>query len=204
MGAGVSAARALRAPERQVWERRDTETQPAFEAFAVYRDMGQGRSLRAVERELGKSGSLISRWSGQHDWVARARAFDAEQDRVAWEAEMESVRRRKLDHLRKTRRLADMGHAAAGLGAREIMRRAQEGGRLPIGQARMLLEVGAEVARAAQHDELVLLGEASDQPAGIVSIEVTINALMERAREMAMESRRDAVELPASAVQEIS
>ncbi|WP_328902302.1 hypothetical protein OHR86_22435 [Streptomyces sp. NBC_00441] len=62
------------------WERRDGETEPAFEAFRVYRDMGAVRTTRGVAQVLGKSAQLIGRWSSTHDWVARARAFDNQRD----------------------------------------------------------------------------------------------------------------------------
>jgi hypothetical protein len=69
------------------WLRRPDESDSAFRAFACYRDLGARRSLRAVAQELGKSGSLISRWSAEHEWRSRVRAWDAEQDRVKREAQ---------------------------------------------------------------------------------------------------------------------
>lgn len=58
------------------WGRRADESRPAFEAFRTYLEMGTGRDIRSVGRSLGKSGSLISRWSSRHSWVARAKAWD--------------------------------------------------------------------------------------------------------------------------------
>jgi hypothetical protein len=62
------------------WERQDDESAPAFEAFALYRDQGRDRSVRAVGRSLGKSGALIERWSSEKDWVRRAAAYDRHLD----------------------------------------------------------------------------------------------------------------------------
>ncbi|MGW0822569.1 hypothetical protein [Streptomyces sp. NPDC002845] len=64
------------------WERQDSETTAAFSAFAAYRDMGPARSITKVARQLGKSRTLIGRWSRAHAWVLRAQAFDREQDRI--------------------------------------------------------------------------------------------------------------------------
>jgi hypothetical protein len=58
----------------------EDETDPAFEAFATYRDLGPDRSLKAVAQELGKSASLISRWSVRHSWGSRVRAWDVRLD----------------------------------------------------------------------------------------------------------------------------
>jgi hypothetical protein len=69
--------------KRQPYERLESESAKAFEAFSKYRDMGIERSLRKVAQELSKSETIIKRWSGQHDWVERVKSFDAEMDRKA-------------------------------------------------------------------------------------------------------------------------
>lgn len=68
------------------WDRRDDESDPAFEAFATYRDMGAKRSIRSVARVLGKSDTLMGGWSSQHDWPNRARAYDRWMDQQATKA----------------------------------------------------------------------------------------------------------------------
>ena len=74
------------------WERHCNETAKAFEAFAVYRDLGLARSLALVAQKLGKSRALIDRWSARHGWVERAAAWDVEQDRT-FRTEVERARR---------------------------------------------------------------------------------------------------------------
>jgi hypothetical protein len=64
------------------WERLDGESPQAFEAFALYRDMGPDRSLGKVAKQLGKSRSLMERWSVLHHWVNRSDAWDIEADRL--------------------------------------------------------------------------------------------------------------------------
>ena len=58
------------------WGRLQNETEEAFEAFVLYRDMPVPRTQAAVAEQLGKSRSLISRWSAKHQWVRRADAAD--------------------------------------------------------------------------------------------------------------------------------
>ena len=60
------------------------------EAFIVYRDMPQ-RSIRAVARALGKSATLIGRWSSEDDWPERVAAWQAEVDQRRREEFMEAT-----------------------------------------------------------------------------------------------------------------
>lgn len=50
-------------------------------AFELYRDMGPERSLRRVAKALGKSASLVARWSAEGNWPQRAGSWDCEVDR---------------------------------------------------------------------------------------------------------------------------
>lgn len=70
------------------------------EAFALYRDFGAERSLRAVAQQLGKSAELIERWSRQDGWRVRVAAWDAECDRVKQEAAREELERLARKHAR--------------------------------------------------------------------------------------------------------
>lgn len=74
------------------WERQKGESAQAYEAFATYRDMGTERSIRAVSQKLGKSKTLIDRWSREKSWVERVRAYDNE---LAKEAKAKAVKDRK-------------------------------------------------------------------------------------------------------------
>lgn len=72
---------------QEPWERQKGESRQAFQAFAIYRDMGAARSLQKVAQQLSKSLALMKRWSEKWSWVARAAAWDAELDRRAREAQ---------------------------------------------------------------------------------------------------------------------
>ncbi len=68
------------------YERRSNESDPAWEAFVLYRDAGLDRSLAKVAQALGKSVQLIERWSSStrkegHDWRKRVIAYDMDVDR---------------------------------------------------------------------------------------------------------------------------
>jgi len=84
-----------------IWERLPGESAKAYEAFCKYRDMPPGeRSLREVARRLGKSETLISRWSSRYRWVERVQAWDDEVDRKAREAHLRTVKEMRERHAR--------------------------------------------------------------------------------------------------------
>lgn len=64
--------------EAQPWERQPGEGTKAYEAFAIYRDMGSDRSIAKVADKLGKSEALLHRWSSRYDWVRRVASWDDE------------------------------------------------------------------------------------------------------------------------------
>ena len=62
--------------EKNLWERQENESNKAFQAFCIYRDLGAGRTLAAVAEKLRKSYDLIRRWSKNYFWQNRADAWD--------------------------------------------------------------------------------------------------------------------------------
>jgi hypothetical protein len=63
-----------------LWHKQPEETDVAFGAFVVYRDLPPNeRSAVRVASEYGRSASLIERWRARWFWVERARAYDAHQ-----------------------------------------------------------------------------------------------------------------------------
>ena len=76
------------------WERCKGEPPQAWAAFQACRDMRVGeRSTRKLAKAIGKSYTLTSHWCATYDWVARAAAWDAEQDRVALRARKDEIER---------------------------------------------------------------------------------------------------------------
>lgn len=60
----------------RAYERLPREGDAAFESYKCYRDLGPERSIRKVARKLGKSETLMARWSSKYGWVERARERD--------------------------------------------------------------------------------------------------------------------------------
>jgi len=80
------------------WERQDGETSKQFEAFSVYRDMGEERSLTKVAQQLKKSTTLMGRWSGINNWVERCLAWDNEQDRLLRQQQLKDIKNMRKRH----------------------------------------------------------------------------------------------------------
>ncbi len=73
----------------EFWLRREGETEYAYGAFAIYRDLGPARRLRQAvgvfygREDVGPEEHeyvQFKRWSAQHLWRARSEAYDAEQE----------------------------------------------------------------------------------------------------------------------------
>lgn len=90
------------------WQRQPNEGQRAWEAFQEYRNMGPKRSCAKVARKLGKSDTIIERWSRMHSWVKRVELYEIDEEKD-YQAEL-SVQRRE----------AARRHAEAGALLRNI------------------------------------------------------------------------------------
>ena len=91
------------------WERQQGESIQAYEAFCMYRDMGTDRSRRSVGVEggqrsvasrLGKSLTLISRWSSAWQWQERVRAWDNNLVNEARKVAEKEVRDMTMRHIK--------------------------------------------------------------------------------------------------------
>ena len=92
-------------PDIAPWEQQPGESAKAFEAFAIYRDMGVERSVRKVTQRLNKSLTLIGKWSSRYNWPERARAYDRDLDRQAHAQAVRDVRSMTNRHIRIAMRL---------------------------------------------------------------------------------------------------
>src|SRR3989304_4837213 len=91
------------------WERQPRESEQAWAAFKHYRDAGALRSMRKTAAAVGKSYTMISRWSSRTKWFERVRAYDNEMDREV-QAQM-AVQARKAQQ-----KHAQIGKGRRGLG----------------------------------------------------------------------------------------
>lgn len=81
-----------------IYDRLPEETDKAFQAFILYRDMGAQRTQEKVLEALGKTTGYLRQlqeWSGLYRWVERSAAYDAHIDTQARKVlEREAIKRR--------------------------------------------------------------------------------------------------------------
>lgn len=81
------------------WSRQPGETSVAWEAFVLFRDWGTSRNHAKVYRKLGKSRTVIERWSRKWNWLERAHAWDEQVDSVRQEAALGEVAEMAKRHI---------------------------------------------------------------------------------------------------------
>lgn len=86
-------------PKTTFGSRQPGESAQAYEAFAIYRDMGSNRSLRVVAEQLSKSDTLIKRWSREKKWGERCRAYDNHLDDVARQEALRKYKKMRTRHI---------------------------------------------------------------------------------------------------------
>jgi len=83
------------------------ESARAYDAFTAYVRLGVERSFERLSQTYPKSVPMFKRWSAQHSWVERARAYDAALSALAAEAhqarylqDLEAHRQRSVEAAR--------------------------------------------------------------------------------------------------------
>lgn len=158
------------AKEKQVqpWERQDGETAKQFEAFVVYRDLGDERSLVKVAEMLSKSAQLMSRWSSANKWVERVAAWDDEQDRILRLEQIKDIKRMRKRH-------ADMAVSmitAAAKGLKKIMEKPEE---MKPNDIARLVEVASKLERISRGDVGDVVEERQGEAIEAVQIYIPSN-----------------------------
>lgn len=127
--------------------------------------MGADRSIDAVAQKLSKSSTIIGRWSTKHNWVARARSYDAALDaRVRHATEQDAIRERRemlKGHAEEARSLRKIARQIIT----EFQRRWDEKGTLQwIGGQDFIKMVSQlpKIVETAQQLERLAMGEPAE------------------------------------------
>jgi hypothetical protein len=100
-------------PVQHPWQQLPGETDKAYQAFVVYRNLEPDeRSLARVGSELVKSRTLLSRWSAKWSWVERARAWDNYQEVRRLEKRIQEKQAMDEEHLKIVRHARKFAVAA--------------------------------------------------------------------------------------------
>ena len=141
------------------WERQKGETPRAYEAFAVYRDMGPGRSQVKVGQKLSKNTATIAGWSTKYDWVKRVAAWDAEQDRIARQDQIDEIKKMRKRH-------TDLASAMLVKAARALQRIPED--EIKAADVSRMVETASKLERISRGDA----GDVVEERDGGASIPV--------------------------------
>lgn len=162
------------------WECQEKETPKQYEAFCAYRDMKDSldptstRSIRQLAQELGKSETLLSRWSSENAWVERVTAWDTYNERLA----RETAEKEMIEEIRKMRKR----QARDGMRMQEIAMRVlenMEDDDFRAGDIARLMAEGSKMERTARGD----VGEVIEERQGETAVPAVQFYLPENSRD---------------------
>lgn len=94
------------------WERQDGESAKAYQAFCKYLDMGEKRSIRAVAQQLGKSATLMARWSSTWHWPDRVAEYEADLRRQTYKKAQNDAEKMAKRHINIALKMQEKALAA--------------------------------------------------------------------------------------------
>ncbi len=155
---------------RQLWERQPGESAKAYNAFRLYRDAMEKRTLAKVAQTLGCSSTNVERWARRWAWTQRTYEYDLVQEE---EWRQQAAR----DRIAMRRRQIALGQAlqsVAAYGLREWQDKIEQ--KLPLAmrpdEIATLMKLGNELETKGHGDEkhggrytkiIVSLGTLSDE-----------------------------------------
>jgi hypothetical protein len=135
------------AQDRKPFERQPKETDPAWKAFQIYRDMDK-RSHAKLGDQLGKSKQLISTWSSKWRWVERCVAWDREADDRARAATLEEIDEMQRRHVQLALGMQQLGALEMQRLLRDANKKAEgEGAGLTAADVHRLIDAGSKLER---------------------------------------------------------
>ncbi len=177
--------------------KRPEESAEAFEAFAIYRDMGVGRNVRAVAAELAKSEPLIKRWCSQHDWVRRCHSYDLEVDRRKRLVALRDIEKMRKRQIAAAQTMQDLALIELEKKIKQAKKK-QKKGLVDTRDIVKLMEAGAKLERLNRGEPGEIVQNNSDEQMDLSSL--TLDELKQlrafrskvRARQSAEEAKEGA------------
>ena len=159
------------------FEQQPTEGDRAFAAFSLYLSLGPERSLAKVSRELGKSLTLVGRWSSKYDWPVRVTAHVAHLATVEREASEALARGKSAEWLKRQQELREreweMHEKCIAAGKRALAKfMEREDANCSLADIARILETASKLGRMASGLAVVHV-EHTGEEGGPIRIELT-------------------------------
>ena len=141
------------------WDKQESETNRAYNAFLTYRNMGALRSLRkAVVEFYGiKSDAKVtqfSKWSSKHNWVSRCGDFDIEEERLRIDQKRKDIREMDRRQAKDGMEMSKIGIYNIKLHATDDPPKDKEGNiikpKIPVPESTRLFTEGIKAERLAR------------------------------------------------------
>lgn len=155
------------AKEVKPWERQENETPKQFEAFRIYRDMGEERGVQKVADALSKSRTLMTRWKAANNWDERCMAWDNEQDRIARKEQIKSIKKMRERHAK----LAEAGLVKAAQALSKMNPEDFKPGDIP-----KFFEACSKLERISRGDTSEVIEERQGEAVNAVKIYIPSNS----------------------------
>ena len=135
----------------ELWEKQPGESDRAWGAFQIYRDLADRRTYQAVAEKLECSHNNVRAWASRHDWRVRADAFDRHQD----DENRKAMARGRLEMRERQGKIGVVMQRIGTQGLTELQAKMATG--TPLGLTidecvRMIAE-GAKIERVARGDD---------------------------------------------------
>jgi len=139
----------MRDEEKHEWDRLNGESSKAYAHFCLYRDMGQGRSLRKLAGDAKCISKIaqLQRWSSRWRWIERCQQYDDYQERML---RLQQEKERREMHKRHAQ-IALLGQNIAVKGLENLLGKVQTGDQqVAPGDLTRLLDTSVKVERLAR------------------------------------------------------
>jgi hypothetical protein len=159
----------------ETWDKRETETNKAYSAFLVYRDMGNLRSLQkaanifygvAADSKSRAKGSMFHKWSVEHNWVSRCSDWDIEEERLRIEQKRKDIRKMDERQAKDGMELSQIGAANIKLHATYEQQKDDDGNilypKMSVADATKLFVEGTKVERLARGEVTEISGHKGE------------------------------------------
>ena len=126
------------------WDKQPGEGEKAHEAFLFYKNLGAGRTLAQVSREMPKCYQLLKRWKKENNWKERVDAFDRYNERARQIAAQK-------DQIDMDKRHIKIGLSLQKKGVEAL--EATDAKRISAGNIKKLLRYGVDLEREARSSQ---------------------------------------------------
>lgn len=153
------------------WDKQETETNRAYNAFLTYRNMGALRSLRKAAAEFYNIISTSKEhqflvWSQKHKWVSRCSDFDIEEEQLRIGQKRKDIREMDRRQAKDGMEMSKIGMYNIKLHATDDPPKDKDGNtikpKIPVPESTRLFTEGIKAERLARGEVTEISGHKGE------------------------------------------